>query len=106
MAFVHGLVKTGGGETKGMDRSSGVGRSWPHYVSFVIPVDKDRGFFDTYTCESITTEDDRKRRKSHELVKSGEDSFLLQVGEFEIVVLVRPVPRDERCLPYLGKSGA
>jgi hypothetical protein len=103
MPFVHGLAKTEIGGRKGWVAPLELGEAAPHYISFAIPVDHNRSFFDTYICETIAMEDDRKRRETHELTKSGDDSFILRLGELEVWFSVRPVPRDERCLPYLGK---
>jgi len=80
-----------------------MGEGAPHYVSFVIPVDDQRGFFPEYICETITAEDDEKRIASHRLVAQGEDSFLLRLGKREFWFNVRPGPKAERHGRYLGR---
>jgi hypothetical protein len=103
MPFVHSLIKTEMNGKRGWCAPVEIGEAAPHYISFVIPVDEKRGFFDEYTCEAITAEDGDKRIESHALVREGEDSFVLHLGELDLWFTIRPVPQAERCLPYLGK---
>jgi hypothetical protein len=103
MAFVHSLVKTQTNGTKGWCAPAELGEAAPHYISFVIPVLDKCSFFNKYTCETITTEQGEKTVVSHELTKHGEDSFALRLGKFELWFTVRPGPKDECRLPYVGK---
>ena len=103
MAFVHSLVKTELNGKTGWRAPVELGEAAPHYISFVVPVDDKRGFFAEYTCETITAEDGDKSVESHELVRQGDDSFVLHLGKLELWFTVRPVPKAERRLPYIGK---
>ncbi len=103
MAFLHSLVKTQGNRTKGWCAPAELGEAAPHYVSFVIPVDEKGCFFHTYSCETITTIERTKRIDSHDLVRHGKESFVLRLDEREVWFAIRPVPRDDRRLPYVGK---
>ncbi len=103
MAFVHSLVKTKRNGKTGWCAPVELGDDAPHYISFVIPVDDKGDFFHEYICETITAEEEDKRIESHTLVRQGKDSFLLPLGELELWFTVRPVPREERRLPYIGK---
>src|SRR5207253_7058454 len=99
MAFVHSLVKTEINEKTGWCAPAEIGETAPHYISFVIPVDDEGSFFHEYTCEAITAEGTEKRIEPHLLVRQGEDSFVLRVGNVELWFTVRPVPKTERRLP-------
>ena len=103
MAFVHSLVKAEVNGKTGWCAPVELGEAAPHYVSFVIPVDDSSGFFHEYTCETITAEERAKRIESHGLVRQGEDSFVLRLGKLELWFIVRPVPKEERRLPYVGQ---
>lgn len=103
MAFVHSLVRTEVNRKAGWCAPAELREAAPHYISFVVPVDDKHGFFDEYICETITAEDGNQRIEFHELVHKGEDSFVLCLGQLELWFTVRPVPKAEHRLPYLGK---
>lgn len=103
MAFLHSLVKAELNGKTGWCAPVELGEAAPHYIGFVVPVDDTRGFFHEYACETIATEKDEKKIELHELVQQGEDSFVLRLGKRELWFAVRPVPREERRLPYVGK---
>ncbi len=103
MAFVHGLVKTEVKGKMGWCAPVEMGEAAPHYISFVIPVDDQGGFFQEYTCETVTAKEGDRRIASHELVRHGNDSFVLRLGNLELWFTVRPGPKEERRLPYVGK---
>ena len=102
MAFVHGLVKTPANGRTGWCAPVELGEAAPHYISFAIPVDEKRGFFNKYDCEIITTQGGGKRREAHDLVRQGEDAFVLRLDGLEVWFTVRPGPREERRSPYVG----
>jgi hypothetical protein len=104
MAFVHSLVKTEVNGKRGWCAPVEVGEAAPHYISFVIPLDDKGDFFPEYICETITT-DGAKRIDAHEVVRRGEDSFVLRLGKLELWFTVRTVPKKDRRLPYIGKLG-
>src|SRR5487761_1615859 len=103
MAFVHSLVRTEANGKMGWCAPVEMGEAAPHYISFVVPVDDKGGFFPEYTCETIVSENGEKRIEPHELMRQGSDSFLLRLGRRELWFTVRPVPKAERRLPYVGK---
>ncbi|HEV3260212.1 MAG TPA: hypothetical protein VG013_25370 [Gemmataceae bacterium] len=103
MAFVHSLVKTEVNGKTGWCAPLEIGEAAPHYISFVIPLDDKGDFFHEYTCETITTEEGAKRIDPHEFVRRGEDSFVLRLGKLDLWFTVRPVPKEDRRLPYVGK---
>jgi len=105
MAFVHSLVKTQINGKTGWCAPVELGEAAPHYVSFVIPLVDKRSFFNEYICETITTEEGETRVESHQLIKRGEDSFALRLGKIELWFNLRPSPKDEHRLPYVGKLG-
>ena len=79
-----------------------IGEAAAHYVSFVLPLD-DRGHFvPHYTCETVSANAGARRIQSLELVKHGEDSFVLRIGSIELWFAARPVSRGER-LAYVGE---
>ena len=101
MAFVHSLVKTQDG-TKGWCAPLELGEATPHYISFVIPVDDRKTFFAEYTCETITRAKRAQRIESHDLVMRGEDSFVLHFDKQDVWFAVKPGPKKDRRLPYVG----
>jgi hypothetical protein len=103
MAFLHSLVRTEVGGKAGWCAPVELGEAAPHYINFVIPVDSKRGFFQEYICETIVAQDGDRRIEPHEIVRQGEDSFLLRHSKIDLWFTVRPVPKEERRLPYLGK---
>ena len=105
MAFVHGLVRAEVRHNIGWCAPVELGEAAPHYVSFVIPLDGKGNFFPRYTCETITTVGKEKRIAPHELVKEGEDTFVLRLGDREFWFTATPGPKDVRRLPYVGKLG-
>ena len=105
MAFVHSLVKVAVKGKRGWCAPVELGEDAPHYISFTIPVDGKGHFFPRYTCETITTAGAEKRIASHELIKKGEDTFLLRLGKREFWFTSTPGPKEERRLPYVGKLG-
>lgn len=105
MAFVHSLVKIRTKGKPGWCAPLEVGEAAPHYISFVIPVADNRSFFDKYTCETIRMNEGQKKVEVHVLIKRGDDSFGLCVCKTEFWFAVRPSPKNERPLPYVGKLG-
>lgn len=103
MAFLHSLVKTQENGRKGWCAPVELGEAAPHYVSFVVPVDDARGFFDDYICETVTTGQADRRTESHELVRQGDDSFVLRLGKLEVWFTVRAASPKEQRLPYVGQ---
>ena len=43
--------------------------------------------------------------ESHQLIKQGEDSFALRLGQIELWFNLRASAKDQRRLPYVGKLG-
>jgi hypothetical protein len=78
-----------------------LGEAAPHYISFVVPV-SDK-LEDRYACELVRAHEDNREIILLELIKGGKDSFCLTVDGTEIWFVVRPVSRQERRLPYIGK---
>ncbi len=105
MAFVHSLVRAEVRGKTGWRAPAELGEAAPHYISFVIPVDGKGDFFPRYTCETITTAALGKTIASHELVKAGEDTFVLRLGNREFWFTATPGPKEQRRLPYVGKLG-
>jgi hypothetical protein len=105
MPFVHGLVRTRASGREGWCAPVELGEATPHYVSFAIPVDEVLGFFDRYTCETVVTDKGDKTTESHDLMRQGDDSFMVRLGESEVWFTVRPVSKGDRRLPYVGKLG-
>jgi hypothetical protein len=105
MAFVHSLVKTQTNGKAGWCTPVELGEAAPHYVSFVIPLVDSGRFFNEYHCETITTKEGETRVESHELITRGEDSFALHLGKIEVRFTLRPSPKDQHRLPYVGKLG-
>ena len=105
MAFVHSLVKTQTNGKTGWCAPVELGEAAPHYVSFVIPLVDKSSFFDDYICETITTKEGKTGVDSHQLIKQGEDSFALHSARSNFWFNLRPTPKDERRLPYIGKLG-
>ena len=103
MAFVHSLVKMQANGRKGWCAPVELGEAAPHYVSFVVPVDKKRGFFSAYSCEVVTAEEGNKRLERYELVRQGSDSFVLRLDGLDVWFVVRPGPQEERRAPYVGR---
>src|SRR5438874_2056208 len=99
MAFVHSLVKTIKNGKIGWCAPAELGESAPHYISFVIPVDDQSGFFNEYTCETVRAEERSRRIESLELVRQGESSFVLHFEGLELWFIIRPVSKEERHLP-------
>lgn len=102
MAFVHSLVKVVARGKAGWRAPIELGEATPHYISFVIPLDASGQFLPRYTCETITTTKKTKRITSHELVKAGEDAFVLRRGTHEFWFTTTPGAKEERRLPYVG----
>lgn len=103
MAFVHSLVKVDVHGKTGWCAPAELGEAAPHYISFVIPVDGSGNFLPRYTCEMITTAGKRKSVASRELVKEGEDTFVLRLGSREFWFAATPGPKEGHRLPYVGK---
>ena len=105
MAFMHSLVRAEPKWKKGWCARVELGDAAPHYVSFVLPLGEDGGFFREYTCETVTVKKDgSKKIGSHSLVRQGEDSFLLHLGACDLWFTVRAVPNKDRRLSYVGRS--
>jgi hypothetical protein len=106
MAFVHSLVKApASGKKAGWVAPVELGEDAPHYISFVIPLDDDLRFFNKYKCEIIMAKKDERILESRELIKNGTDSFSLRLSEVDFWFTVRPSPKREYRLPYVGKLG-
>jgi hypothetical protein len=105
MAFVHSLVKTRTHGKKGWCAPAELGESTPHYISFVIPMVDKRTFFSEYTCETITRKAGETRVESPQLIRRSEDSFALRLCDLDLWFTLRPGPKDELRLPYIGKLG-
>ncbi len=103
MAFVHSLVRAETSDKPGWCAPAELGEGAPHYVSFVVPIDGNREFLPSYTCETVVAVAEQKRHELHELLYQGQDSFLLRLGSREIWFAVRPVSKAERRLPYVGR---
>lgn len=104
MPFVHSLVKTQPGKRPGWCAPSEVKGAMPSYVSFLIPVHDATHRFPKYFCELVAVGDGENRLvTSHEMLKVGKDSYSLRVNGAEFWFVERPVSRQQRCLPYLGK---
>ncbi len=102
MAFVHGLVKTEVGGRRGWITPVELGEAAPHYVSFVIPQNAKHGFFNVYTCETVSANEGRRERMSHELSRKGHDSFLMRINDRDLWFVVRSGSKDDAKLPYIG----
>lgn len=103
MVFVHSLAKMDANGTLGWWTPAELGEAAPHYISFVIPVDEKRRFFPKYACETIVIDKGERRSEPNELHQQGNDSFLLRLGEFDVWFNVKPVPKSEARLPYVGR---
>lgn len=104
MAFVHSLVKVEARGKRGWCAPVELGEATPHYISFVIPLDDRGALLNEYTCETITTDEGgTKSIYAHELVRRGEMSFVLRLGQLDLWFIVRTVPKEDRRLPYIGK---
>jgi hypothetical protein len=103
MHFVHSLVRFQEGEKRGWCAPMELGEAAPHYVSFVVPVgDK---LDERYTCELVRAREGEREIIPIELVREGKDSFCLTFDGTEVWFVVRPVSRQDRRLPYVGKLG-
>jgi hypothetical protein len=102
MAFVHSLVKLRTNGKTGWWAPVELGEASPHYVSFVIPVAENGEVFEGYGCEIITMGEGEKRVRTHELVKRGEDSFVLRMDKREFWFRVCACPIPEGRLAYAG----
>ena len=103
MAFLHSLVRAEPKRKRGWCAPVELGDAAPHYVSFVLPLDEDSGFFGEYTCETVTVKKDgSKKIDSHTLVRRGGDSFVLRLGARDLWFTVRAVPNKDRRLSYVG----
>jgi hypothetical protein len=101
MPFVHSLVMFPKNGSKGWCAPVELGEAAPHYVSFVIPVNDNNAYFDEYICETVRL-GEKQQIESHELVKHGKDSFLLQLGQRELWFTAQPGSKADRRLPYVG----
>src|SRR5438128_1452928 len=102
MAFVHGLVKAEPKGRNGWVAPIEMGEAAPHYVSFLIPV-VGAAFLDIYTCEVVSSANGDKTTAAHDLVREGDDSFVLHLPQGDIWFNVRAMPKDELRLPYVGR---
>jgi hypothetical protein len=105
MPFVHSLVKATLNGKTGWCAPVELGEAAPHYVNFAVPVDDKGAFFSKYICETLKTEDGHKRSDSQALVREGQDSFILRLGKHELWFTVRPGPKEERRMAYVGSLG-
>jgi hypothetical protein len=106
MAFLHSLARAEPKWKKGWCAPVELGNATPHYVSFVLPLDEDGGFFREYTCETVTVKKDgSKKIGPHKLVRHGERSFVLHLGARDLWFTVRAVPSKDRRLSYVGSLG-
>jgi hypothetical protein len=80
-----------------------LGEAAPHYLSFVVPVDEEGRFFETYSCEAVTTREREKTITTHALSSRGKDSFLLHLDGKEFWFIVKPTAKSSRRLPYVGR---
>lgn len=103
MPYLHSLVRSEMTDAKGWFAPVEVGEAAPHYVSFVVPVDRDSNFFEAYTCESVTAGKKSKRIERHRLELAGSEAFLLNIHGMRIWFVVKPVSKDVRRLPYIGR---
>jgi hypothetical protein len=101
MRYVHSLVQIRKDEKKGWCAPAEMGEQAPHYVNFAIPVG-DRPD-DRYTCEFVRAHENQREIIAKDLIKEGRDSFFLTFGSAEIWFVIRPVAREDRSLPYLGR---
>lgn len=101
MRFLHSLVRTQVGEKKGWCAPIELGENAPHYISFVVPVSDKVD--NVYTCELVRAREDQRDIIQLELTKQGRDSFFLTFDGIEVWFVVRPVARQDRRLPYIGK---
>src|SRR5262249_13386810 len=97
--FVHSLVKTQKGEKVGWCAPIELGESAPHYISFVIPVDEEMD--DRYACE--VRGGDQRMIVAHEMIRTGKDSFFLDIGDARLWFTVRPASTKGPRLPYVGQ---
>ena len=101
MRFVHSLVKIKKDNQTGWYAPIELGENTPHYINFVIPVGLRMD--DRYLCDLVSTAHDKREVVTQELVREGKDTFLLSVEDVKVWFVIRPVPKNERRLPYHGK---
>ena len=100
MRFVHSFVKTHHSERTGWRTPMELGEDSPHSIAFVLPANGEPD--DIYLCELVKLHQNRSEIVSAELVKEGNDSFLLSIGRTKLWFTVRPVSMKDRLLPYVG----
>lgn len=105
MPFVHSLVRAAIEGKLGWCAPAEFGEAAPHYISFVIPVDRRGQPFPGYSCETVSTVGDEKRVALHQLVREGEDSFVLRLGTRDLWFTIKPGSGEERRLAYVGELG-
>ncbi len=103
MPFVHSLVRSPNAKKRGWCAPLELGEAAPHYVSFVVPVNEEKQFFATYSCEVVKVRDRDKLITPYEMALKGRDAFLLSIGERQYWFIVRPTWKSTVHLPYIGK---
>jgi hypothetical protein len=101
MRFVHSLVRIKNGDNSGWCAPVELGESTPQYISFVIPVDPTLD--PAYSCEIVSSNKDKRIVSAKTMFREGKNSFLLDIDDEEVWFNVRPISKDQRRLPYIGK---
>jgi hypothetical protein len=100
MRFVHSLAKVEDGERIGWCAPVELGESAPHYIGLVVPMEARAD--DRYICEVVRITCGGRVIDTLEIVREGEDAFLLNVGQTRLWFTARPSSSGGGPLPYVG----